>query len=52
MTRKNYIESCREKGRKGGKTTGERKRRSPEHYREMNRKSQEAKRRKKKEVTT
>lgn len=40
--RKSYIESCREKGRKGGKATGACKRRSPEHYRMMAKKSAEA----------
>jgi general stress protein YciG len=41
-----YQESCREKGRKGGKATGDRKRRSLEHYSDMGRKSGEAKRKK------
>ena len=46
MTKKTYQESCREKGKKGGKATGACKRRSPEHYRKM----VEAKRKKRKEV--
>ena len=46
MTRKTYQESCREKGKKGGKATGACKRRSPEHYRKM----AEAKRKKREET--
>ncbi len=46
MTRKTYQESCREKGRKGGKAAGDRKRRSLEHYRMAGRKSAEARRKK------
>jgi general stress protein YciG len=46
MTRKTYQESCREKGRKGGKAAGDRKRRSLEHYLMAGRKSAEARRKK------